>query len=257
MVRGLERFREFFRDFYQHFVLIGGTACEILLQEKGGFRATKDIDILILLEKMDRAFAARFGQFIRAGAYEPYASHDGKRHFYRFVKPAHADFPPQIELLSRAYFPEQAQLSFSPLTDDDYIHSMSAIVLDDIYYYYAIAHRRADADPPCLDEVAMIVFKVAAYMNLKRQHDLRSPTIRRHDWKKHRNDVFRLLSTLPPELRATAPLEIISTLRDFIGSFPDNSTEWLAITQALGMSLADAGELRRLFISIFALAPTQ
>lgn len=256
MVKGLDRFREFFRDYYQHFILIGGTACDILLKDKGGFRATKDIDILILLEKMDRAFAARFGQFIRAGGYEPYASHDGQRHFYRFIKPTNAAFPPQIELLSRALFPQQAQLIFSPLTDDDYVHSMSAIVLGDIYYHYAIAHRSTHADLPCLDEVAMIVFKAAAYMNLKRQHDLQPMVIRSHDLKKHRNDVFRLLATLPPDIRPALPAEIMATLHEFIRSFPEDSTEWPAIIQALGLPGLATESLRRFFVTIFALPPT-
>ncbi|MDQ0289831.1 hypothetical protein [Oligosphaera ethanolica] len=65
MVRGMELFRGFFQDFHDHFTLIGGTACDLHLKDLGGFRATKDIDILVLLERMNREFATRFHQFLR------------------------------------------------------------------------------------------------------------------------------------------------------------------------------------------------
>lgn len=47
MVRGLDVFREHFRAFSDRYVLIGGTACEIVMREAGlGFRVTKDLDIV-------------------------------------------------------------------------------------------------------------------------------------------------------------------------------------------------------------------
>ncbi len=81
MVRGIDLFRLHFADFSEYFTLIGGTACELTLSSSGGFRATKDIDMLILLEKMDHAFASRFRKFIVAGKYKCYMSKDGKKHF--------------------------------------------------------------------------------------------------------------------------------------------------------------------------------
>ena len=54
MVRGMDLFKEHFADFTDYFTLIGGAACELTLMETIGFRATKDIDILVLLEKVDR-----------------------------------------------------------------------------------------------------------------------------------------------------------------------------------------------------------
>ena len=35
MIRGLEKFKDFFRDFQGQYVLIGGSACDILLEETG------------------------------------------------------------------------------------------------------------------------------------------------------------------------------------------------------------------------------
>ena len=43
MVHGLEKFKEYFGEYTEQYTFIGGTACEILMQEVGdSFRATKD-----------------------------------------------------------------------------------------------------------------------------------------------------------------------------------------------------------------------
>lgn len=45
MVTGIESFREWFSEYEDQYVIIGGTACDILMAEEGmNFRATKDMD---------------------------------------------------------------------------------------------------------------------------------------------------------------------------------------------------------------------
>ena len=47
MIRGIENFREWFRGYEDQYVIIGGTACDLLMTEEGlDFRATKDIDFV-------------------------------------------------------------------------------------------------------------------------------------------------------------------------------------------------------------------
>jgi len=54
MVRGYEVFRTHFADFSDQFVIIGGTACSIVLEGAGiKFRGTKDIDIVLCIETLD------------------------------------------------------------------------------------------------------------------------------------------------------------------------------------------------------------
>lgn len=51
MVRGIETFREWFRGHEAQYAIIGGTACDLLMTEEGlDFRATKDIDLVLILE---------------------------------------------------------------------------------------------------------------------------------------------------------------------------------------------------------------
>ena len=48
MVRGIDGFREWFRGYEGKYVIIGGTACDLLMTDEGlDFRATKDIDAIL------------------------------------------------------------------------------------------------------------------------------------------------------------------------------------------------------------------
>ena len=51
MVKGIQRFRDHFREFEDAFVIIGGVACDQWINLQGlHFRATKDVDIVLLAE---------------------------------------------------------------------------------------------------------------------------------------------------------------------------------------------------------------
>ncbi len=53
MVNGIEIFRDFFKDYTDHYILIGGAACDELLTDAGlTFRATKDLDIILIMEAL-------------------------------------------------------------------------------------------------------------------------------------------------------------------------------------------------------------
>jgi hypothetical protein len=59
VVRGLDVFRSWFTAHADEFVLIGGTAATLALEEAGlEFRATKDLDIVLHVE----ALTPRFGE---------------------------------------------------------------------------------------------------------------------------------------------------------------------------------------------------
>lgn len=48
MVKGIEKFREYFSDYAGQYVFIGGTACDIILGTRDvDFRVTKDLDIVL------------------------------------------------------------------------------------------------------------------------------------------------------------------------------------------------------------------
>jgi hypothetical protein len=71
MVRGLDLFRQRFREFEGSFVLIGGTACDEWFTSLGlAFRATKDLDIVLIIEVLAPAAVRALRAFVAAGGYD-------------------------------------------------------------------------------------------------------------------------------------------------------------------------------------------
>ena len=71
MVKGIEKFIEHFGAYNDNYVIIGGTACEVHEDAAGQKpRATKDIDIILIVEALSRDFVAEFWKFIKAAGYK-------------------------------------------------------------------------------------------------------------------------------------------------------------------------------------------
>ena len=66
MVKGIDQFRAHFEGFNDSYVLIGGAACYLAMEEAGlDFRATKDLDIVLCVEALDAEFVGVFWDFIK------------------------------------------------------------------------------------------------------------------------------------------------------------------------------------------------
>jgi hypothetical protein len=160
VVRGLDTFRQWFAKHVDEYVLIGGTAATLAMENAGlPFRATKDLDVVLHVEALTSAFGETFWRFIKAGGYEiRQASDTGKPIFYRFQKPADESFPVMIELFARvpdALRPiEHGQLTPIPLGEA--ISSLSAILLDDDYYGFIMSGRREVEGLPWVGEDRLI-----------------------------------------------------------------------------------------------------
>jgi len=94
MVRGLDTFKKYFEQFTDSYVIIGGTACDIIIDQAGFTpRATKDIDIILVVEALNTDFVKQFWKFIEDGNYELKEKSDEDRKYYRFIKPENQEFP--------------------------------------------------------------------------------------------------------------------------------------------------------------------
>jgi hypothetical protein len=147
MVKGLEVFREHFRDYADRYVFIGGAACDIAMTGAGlAFRATKDLDIVLFVEALDAAFVRAFWEFVRIGGYEVQEKSTGEKQFYRFQKPTNANYPFMLELFSRQ--PDVLQVAdgshLTPLPVEEDASSLSAILLDNDYRH--CRSRRSSGD---------------------------------------------------------------------------------------------------------------
>jgi hypothetical protein len=64
MVRGLDKFRDHFQGYEKNYVLIGGTASSLAMEEAGlEFRMTMDLDIVLCIEVLDADFVRVFWDF--------------------------------------------------------------------------------------------------------------------------------------------------------------------------------------------------
>ena len=64
MVTGIERWKEYFNDYKDKYVLIGGAACNLLEEELDmNPRATKDLDLVLVVEALTPDFGARLWDF--------------------------------------------------------------------------------------------------------------------------------------------------------------------------------------------------
>jgi len=88
LVTGFNSFREWFQGYETNYTIIGGTACDLLMSEAGvDFRATKDVDMVLIVEAINTDFGLRFWEYVKAAGYEQRLKSSGKPEFYRFVKP--------------------------------------------------------------------------------------------------------------------------------------------------------------------------
>ena len=100
-MKGISVFREYFQEFQDQYVLIGGAACDLIFEAQDTvFRATKDLDIVLLVEALTPDFGRKFWDFIKAGGYEHRAKSSGAPQFYRFDRPTQPEFPYMLELFS-------------------------------------------------------------------------------------------------------------------------------------------------------------
>lgn len=223
MVIGLEKFKEHFSGFEDNYVIIGGTACDVTLQNTDMRpRATDDIDMILVIEKMTSEFRQRFWEFIDLGEYINRQRKRGDKkpvtELFRFMDPKEG-FPVQIELLSR--FPEilgePTGFYLTPIPAGEYTPSLSAILLDEEYYHHTIDSSVIQDGIRIANPLSLLCLKVKAFLNLTEERKT-NPKVRSGDIKKHRDDVFKLLAM---RIDPLAPIELSDTMKAELTVFID------------------------------------
>ena len=221
MVRGLTIFQERFAAYADQYVLIGGTAASLTMEQAGlSFRATKDLDIVLHVEALTPAFGVVFWQFVEDGGYEiRQASDTGKPIFYRFQKPADDRYPAMVELFARA--PDGLRLAdgsqLTPIPLDEAISSLSAILLDETYYAFIMAGRRSAGGLPWVGEDRLIPLKAIAWLELTARKE-QGAKVDAKDVRKHLNDVLRLSQLLAPATRIPVDGKIGADMTRFLAA---------------------------------------
>ncbi len=218
MVKGLHHFKEHFASYADQYVLIGGSACTVIMEEAGlEFRATKDLDVVLYVEALNLDFVSVFWEFIRAGGYQNQQQSTGKKIFYRFYSPSNKEFPAMLELFSR--MPDAVNLSsdrhLTPIAVNDTAVSLSAILLDADYYAFIHSGKYQLDGLSLLGASHLIPIKARAWIDLSERKNL-GEDVDEKNIRKHKNDILRLYQLLTPIHRIELPESIKVDMQYFI-----------------------------------------
>ena len=195
MIQGLDFFRDYFKEFKDDYIIIGGLATAMNMHELGFvFRATKDID-LVVVTKDNEIFLKRLLLFIKEAKYQTKqrTNNSNRKNLFRFLNSDNKNYPEQIELF--ASYSEDSVLikdnTIIPIKTPQYYDYLSAILLNGDYYnlllkYTAVVNGLHIATPEVL-----IPLKAHAYLNLT--------TVGSSSAKKHLNDIVKLATILDEE----------------------------------------------------------
>ncbi len=231
MMNGFTKFQESFKGCEEQYVIIGGTACDFIMENAGlPFRATKDIDIVLIVESLTAEFGKQFWNYVKEGAYAHCSKSTGKAQFYRFYSPKSRDYPYMIELFSRNpdFLVLKDDAVLTPLPIDDEISSLSAILLNEPYYELLKAGRMILDGIPILSPTCLIPFKAKAWLDLKERKSL-GEQIDSKNIKKHKNDVFRLAQLLSADTKQGLLPGIAEDMTKFLAEIENEEADLKSI----------------------------
>lgn len=231
MINGFTKFKEQFKGYEDQYVIIGGTACDLIMEnEELPFRATKDIDIVLIVESITAEFGKRFWEYVKEAEYEHLNKSTGKAQFYRFTSPKSKDYPYMIEIFSRNpdFIVLEGDAILTPLPIDDEISSLSAILLNESYYdLLKNGHMILDGIP-VLSPTCLIPFKAKAWLDLKERKS-NGEQIDSKNIKKHKNDIFRLTQLITADTQQIITTEIADDMRKFLSEIENEEIDLKSI----------------------------
>lgn len=231
MVTGFTKFKERFHGFEEQYVVIGGTACDLLMEnEDMVFRATKDIDIVLIVESITAEFGKAFWEYIKEAEYEHKNKSTGNTQFYRFTSPKSKEYPFMIEIFSKKpeFIVLDENAALTPLPIDDEISSLSAILLNDVYYDLLKNGQVILDGVPVLKEVCLIPFKAKAWLDLIERKE-KGEAVDSKNIKKHKNDVFRLSQLITAESKQALDKEIAADMKRFLNEMEKETIDLKAL----------------------------
>ncbi|WP_320128623.1 hypothetical protein [uncultured Sphaerochaeta sp.] len=251
MIAGFESFSQWFRGYEDQYVIIGGTACSLLMSDEGQeFRATKDIDLVLIVDALTPEFGTHFWKYVVAAGYQHRNKSTGEPQSYCFSKPENQGYPWMIELFSRRLeaidLTEDAVLTPLPIGDE--VSSLSAILLDDAYYDLLKNGRTTVEGITVLDAGYIILFKAKAWLDFVRRKR-EGEQIDSKNIKKHKNDVFRLSELLSAETRIPVKGSVRQDIIAFINVMRRETVE----LEQLGIMHRSQEDILTVFEQIYGL----
>lgn len=203
---------DYISDFAKSYIIIGGTATQLLLEASGdNSRTTKDIDMVIVKGDDDKEFIKNLNAFLKAGEYTNYCR-DDKKYFYRFEKPKNSNYPKMIEIFARDELKLDPNQKYTRINIEDSYYYLSGIILDDDFFDFIKRGVIFKDRLAILNYMHLIPLKMYAYNNLKLLNE------NEYDIQKHKTDVFNLCNLFKEDDRINLPekikLEVIKFIDD-------------------------------------------
>ncbi|ENP3611606.1 hypothetical protein ACDC01_004623 [Salmonella enterica] len=149
-MHGQDFLSNYLGSYTNDYVLIGGNACVLNFEKiKVEFRATADLDIVLIVDNENDKFYAHLCNYLVENGYTGglYRCKENDSCAYRFTLkgPQKVERPKIIELFSKKpdYFDadKSEKLHITPIETEEGISNLSAILLDDEVYNFVIKHK--------------------------------------------------------------------------------------------------------------------
>lgn len=223
------KFVEYFSEFEEGYVIIGGTALSIVTNQKGlSTRATKDYDMVLTDSENTANFITRLNQFIKDAQYNTHEKINQTSHnYYRFTKPNSDEFPYMLEFFARKQKGVELEIDNgkTPLHFEN-TDSLSALLLNDEYYdMIEYGAEKSEEGLIYLSHPFLIVFKAKAWLDLN-ERKAKGEDIKSTDIKKHINDIFNLAQAIiEGEVFSISPI-VFRDITEFIDKVSKDKVDY-------------------------------
>jgi hypothetical protein len=227
MVRphGFDHFCNHLSGLEQLYVIIGGGAASILMEDEGlEFRATKDVDLVVLSRSEE--LNTRILSYVKDGGYKTKEATEGSPRYYRFREPDKKECPVLIEVFARNELNLELQDGqyIIPINDES-VERLSAILLDDEYFELIQKNLvTSQSGIPLINALANICLKARAHRELFDRKTNGDATVDEKSVQKHLKDIWRLAAILTGEEEislAGQPLKDVTSAIGKLDQFPD------------------------------------
>lgn len=201
---GFDHFCSYLSGLENLYVIIGGGAASILMEDEGlEFRATKDVDLVVLSRSEE--LNARILSYIKDGGYKTKEATEGSPRYYRFREPTKKECPVLVEVFARNELNLELQDGqyIIPIHDEN-VERLSAILLDD--EYFEIIQKNlvtSQSGIPLINALANICLKARAHRELFDRKTSGDTTVDEKSVQKHLKDIWRLATVLTGEEQIT------------------------------------------------------
>ncbi|EMH4095445.1 hypothetical protein I5N09_09915 [Serratia marcescens] len=221
-MEGKDFLTTYMQQYADDYILIGGNACVLNFENIGAnFRATVDLDIVLITESTNDQFYEHLWNYIIEHGYEGkvYRGSNAGGSAYRFIQPEDnrvPNVPAQIELFSRKpdYF--DAALAKSPhitqIRTGQGISNFSAILLDDDVYKFIRSSRIQLKGISTVNLECLFGLKSVAWHSNQALFD-ENKINDRNTVLKHPQDMISIANVIEEAKETLFPAQIFDSLR--------------------------------------------